>query len=344
VPRHKYLAVRICTLAAGVALSACAAANPVATPLASAPEPAVSPPAQARLPGTVLSVAGTPEGVAVDQAGTVAVNVRQPDGLVLFDLANPSQRRTVALPGSARHLSLAGLDGPLLVPDESDDRLVEVALPSGAVLESIPVGRQPHDAVAVGADTIFVGDELANTIDVIVDGALARPVPAPLQPGGLAASPDGSVVVAVGVRGRRITAYRPDGSVIGSTNCGAGPTHVVAGDDGLFWVADTNGGAVLGFRVDARGPRQVARIAVGPRPYGVAYDTRRSTLWVTLTGSDELVGLHLHDTSVTLRTTYATVRQPNTVAVSEATGELVVTGSTPQGALQLIPTDTPTLG
>jgi len=289
----------------------------------------------------VLGLAGTPEGVAVDQSGTVAVNVRQPDGLVLFDLANPSQRRTVAMAGSARHLSLAGRDGPLLVPDESDDRLVELALPSGAVLASIPVGRQPHDAVAVGTDTIFVGNELANTIDVIVDGALARAVPAPLQPGGLATSPDGSVVVAVGVRGRRISAYRLDGSVIGSANCGVGPTHVVAGDDGLFWVADTNGGTVLGFRVDEHGPRQVARITVGPRPYGVAYDPRRSTLWITLTGSDELVGLHLNNTSVTSRTTYATVRQPNTVAVSEATDELVVTGSTPQGALQLITNRTP---
>jgi len=68
----------------------------------------------------------------------------------------------------------------------------------------------------------------------------------------------------------------------------------------------------------------------------VAYDNHRSTLWVTLTGSDELLGLHLRGTTVTSRTTYATVQQPNTVAVDNLTGELVVTGSTQQGALQLI--------
>jgi DNA-binding beta-propeller fold protein YncE len=316
---------------------ACGAAGPPpAAPLSSAPEPAVSPPARTELPGVVLGLAGTPEGVAVDRSGEAAVNVRQPDGLVIFDLATPTRRRIIALDGSARHLSLVGPDGPLLIPDESDDRLVELALPSGQVLESIPVGRQPHDAVAASAGAVFVGDELANTIHVIRDGVVTRVIPAPLQPGGLAASPDGSVVVAVGVRGRRISAYRSDGSLIGSANCGAGPTHVVTGAGSLYWVVDTNGGAVLAFRADAHGLRQVASITVGSRPYGVAYDARRSTLWVTLTGTDQLVGLRLRGTVVTSRLIYATVQQPNTVAVAESTGEVVVTGSTPAGAVQLI--------
>jgi len=47
--------------------------------------------------------------------------------------------------------------------------------------------------------------------------------------------------------------------------------------------------------------------------------------------------MHLKGTSVTSRTTYDTVRQPNTVAVDDASGEIVVTGSTPQGSLQFIP-------
>jgi hypothetical protein len=80
----------------------------------------------------------------------------------------------------------------------------------------------------------------------------------------MASSGDGSVVVVVGVRGRRITAYRSAGSIIGSANCGAGPTHAATGRDGLYWVVDTDGGAVLGFRVDKRGPHQVARIPVSP--------------------------------------------------------------------------------
>jgi len=86
----------------------------------------------------------------------------------------------------------------------------------------------------------------------------------------------------------------------------------------------------------------VARVPVGTKPYGIAWDERRSTLWVTLTGSNQLVGLHLAGTSVQSRITYDTVQQPNTVAVDDATGEVVVTGSAPPGALQLIPLGEPT--
>jgi hypothetical protein len=88
----------------------------------------------------------------------------------------------------------------------------------------------------------------------------------------MASSGDGSVVVVVGVRGRRITAYRSAGSIIGSANCGAGPTHAATGRDGLYWVVDTDGGAVLGFRVDKRGPHQVARIPVGPLDQARAFN------------------------------------------------------------------------
>lgn len=317
---------------------ACGGGTPkVATPLPSAPEPAVSPPARSKLPGTVLSQAGAPEGVVVVRSGNVAVSVRGPDGLIMFDLATPYQRRIVPLGGSARHLFLGGPDGPVLVPDESDDRFVKVSIPDGQILETVPVGRQPHDSIAVGPDTTFVADELADTIHIVRNGAVTRVVPAPLQPGGMAASPDGSTMVTVGVRGRRITAYRTDGSVVGSANCGVGPTHAVTGSGGLYWVVDTDGGAVLGFRVGSHGPKQVARIPVGSKPYGVAYDDHRSTLWITLTGTNQLVGLHLKGTSVASRDTFDTVQQPNTVAVDDVTGKLVVTGSMPQGALQFLP-------
>ncbi len=313
----------------------------VAVALRAAPEPAAAPLAKSNLPGTILPLLGTPEGVAVVRDGTVAVSVSHPDGIVLFNLSSPTNRRFVALGGSARHLFLAGPDGPLLIPDESDDQFVEMSVPGGQVLQSVKVGRQPHDSIAVGPDTVFVADELANTIHIVRHGTVTAVIPAPLQPGGMAAAPDGSVMVTVGVRARRITAYRPDGTIVGSANSGVGPTHAVTGSGGLYWVVDTNGGAVLGFRVAARGPVQVARLAVGDTPYGVAYDQRHSTLWVTLTGRNQLIGLHLRGTSVSSRSVFDTVRQPNTVAVADTTGELVVTGSTPTGAVQLIQPYTP---
>lgn len=324
--------------------AACGGAAKVAVPLPSAPEPAVSPAAEADLPGSVMALGGAPEGIAIIRSGTVAVSVRDPNQVVLFQLSTPAERRTIPISGSARHLFLGGPDGPLLIPQESDDRFVALGLPAGQVLETVPVGRQPHDSIAVGPDTVFVADELADTIHIVRHGAVTRVVPAPLQPGGMASAPDGSVMVTVGVRGRRITAYRNDGSTLGTANSGAGPTHAVTGSNGLYWVVDTNGGAILGFRVDGQGPHQVARVPVGAKPYGIAYDERRSTLWITLTGTNQLVGLHLEGASVTSRVTYATVQQPNTVAVDDASGEVILTGSTAQGELQFIPLGAPPTG
>ena len=328
--------------ASGLAGCGPPAPAPAAVPLHAAPEPAVSPPAQVDLPGTVVPLSGAPEGVAVTGSGTVAVNVRQPDGLVIFPISTAgaaASRRFVPLGGSARHLTLGGPGGPALVPDETDDRLVTVALPGGQVIDSVTVGHQPHEAFAVGDGTYWVANEFGNSFDIVRGTRVVKTVPAPLQPGGGAVSADGRYVVGVGVRARRITEYRVDGDVVGGANCGAGPTHVAAGNDGLFWVNDTNGGAVLGFTLTAEGPRQVATIptGAGSRPYGIAYDAARSTLWVTLTGDDQLLGLNLDGARVTRRVVLATVRQPNTVAVDPTTGEVVVTGSTRDGSLQLLP-------
>ena len=328
--------VRLIALAACACLLAgCGYSTRIANPLPAAPEPAVSPLAQSQLPGMVLALAGGPEGVVVDRSGTVAINVRQPDGLVIFNLADPGEQRVVAMSGSARHVSLAGTDGPLLVPDESDDRLVEVALPAGQILESIPVGRQPHDAVAVGPDIVFVGDEIANTIHVIRDGVVTGVIPRRSSPAGWRPPKtvrSSSRSECAGDASRRTDPTGRDRQRKLRRRphpCGDGHRRCVLG-------GRSDGGTVLGFTVDARGPRQVARITVGSKPYGVAYDSLRSTLWVTLTGTDEVVGLHLSGIAVRSRTVYATVQQPNSVAVDEATGTLVVTGSTTRGAVQVI--------
>jgi DNA-binding beta-propeller fold protein YncE len=341
--RRRQPAVAIAVLGTAVAaLAGCgsSSAPPVATPLPTAPEPAVSPPAPPDLPGQITDLSGAPEGIAVTASGVVAVNVRQPAGLVIAPItalgAAPA-RRTVPLAGEARHLTLGGPDGPALVAEEPTDRFVTVALPGGQVGATTTVGHQPHEAFQVGTTT-WVANELGNNASLVRNGQVVRVVPAPLQPGGGAASPDGSHAVIVGVRGRRITEYTAAGDIVGSANCGAGPTHTATGSGGLFWVMDTNGGAVLGFTLTATGPKQVATIPVGAgsKPYGVAYDAARRTLWVTLTGYDQVLGLTFDGTRVTQRRRFATVQQPNSVAVDPATGQVVVTGSTPAGHLQLL--------
>jgi hypothetical protein len=300
------------------------------------PEPARAP-ALTRTPaGTVLPMPGAPEGLAVDEPdGILAVGLRRPDGLALISVQTGRIRTMVRLPGAPRHLQLAGPAGPVLVPAEQVGRLYQVALPSGKVVADTRVGRQPHDAAAAGP-VVFAGNEYSNTVSLVRGGRQVAVEPAPLQPGGVAAARDGSHVVVVGVRGRRIEAYAPDGRPLGSAPVGVGPTHVRAAPNGLFYVADTEGNAVIFFRVTASGPRQVGSTRTRCcTPYGIAIDGRRGLVYVTLTASNLLESFRIAGTSLVPGRTWPTVRQPNDVAVDESTGRVYVAG-TADNQLQLI--------
>jgi len=313
-------------------------ATPVRTDV---PEPARAP-ALTRAPaGTVRPLPGAPEGLAVDDAdGILAVGLRRPDGLALVSVLTGRVRRVVRLPGAPRHLQLAGPRGPVLAPAEQAGRLFQVALPGGQVVADTKVGRQPHDAAAAGP-VVFVGNEYSNTVSLVRGGRQIAVEPAPLQPGGVAAARDGSSVVVVGVRGRRIEAYTPGGRPLGTAPVGVGPTHVRAAPGGLFYVADTEGDAVISFRVTATGPRQAGPHQVGwvrtrcCTPYGIAVDGRRGVLYVTLTASNLLESFRIVGGRLVPGRTWPTVRQPNDVAVDEATGRVFVAG-TDDNQLQLI--------
>jgi DNA-binding beta-propeller fold protein YncE len=319
--------------AAGLALVACTDAAPDRTDV---PEPATAAPLTVVPVGRVFSVPGTPEGLAVSAAhGLVAVGVRGPDGVVLVDLATGRQRRMVRLSGAPRHLQLAGAAGPVLVPAEGADRLYTIALPEGRVLADVGVGRQPHDAAAAG-DVIFVSDEFADTVSIVRGGRRVAVVPAPAQPGGVAASADGAVALVVGVRGRQVQAYAQDGRSLGSAPAGVGPTHVRAGRGRLFYVADTQGGAVLVFEAGPGGLRQVGEAATAaPAPYGLAVDVGRERLYVTLTGTNQVQSFRVSGQRLIAQRVYPAVRQPNDVAVDPVTGRVVVAG-TADGVLQVI--------
>jgi hypothetical protein len=306
--------------------------------LAAAPEPASSPPLTTAPAGRMVAVGSGPEGIVSTSSGLLVVAVHGPrPGLDLLQGSEPSAVRFVALDGTARHLALAGPGGPLLVPVESDDRLDEVSLPAGNVLESVPVGRQPHDAAAAGA-TVAVGDELANTVEFLRSGREPVVQAAPVQPGGVAAG-DGIFVV-VGVRGRVMAAYTPAGVLIDRVACGAGPTHVVAGARGWFYVTDTNGGKLLVFHFAGRRLEQVATVALGSRPYGIAADPATGWIYVTLTATNQLVGLRMGGARVEQRRTWPTGRQPNTVAVDQHDGLIAIT-ATDSAQVELIPANGP---
>jgi DNA-binding beta-propeller fold protein YncE len=317
------------------AASASACGSLTVHELPPAAEPARSPRPAFAPTGRVARVGHGPEGVAISSRGIVAVALRDPPALALVDAGTGRVRRTIALPGAARHLA-ATADGGFVVPAETADRLIVVG-PDGARRADVTVGAHPHDA-AVAAGRIFVGDEHANTLSVFdgPPGARAHAtVRVATQPGGVASVASGRAIAVVSVRERVLELY--DARTlhrVARVGAGIGPTHVVGDASGAhLYVVDTAGGALLVYDLRPR-LALVRRYALPGAPYGVALDRVRRRLWVTLTARNEIVELPAHGRPHALRR-LATVRQPDSVAVDGVSGRLYITGRD-AGVLQIV--------
>jgi DNA-binding beta-propeller fold protein YncE len=236
-----------------------------------------------------VPVGHRPEGLAFDPVtGLLAVGLTNPGRLALVDGDTGRTVRRVRLPESPRHVELGAPGGPVLVPAERANAIVEVSLPGGR-LRTTRVGRFPHDVASA-------------------------------RPGAVAVTADRDHVAVVGARERALEVFdtrslRSDGKL----SVGIGPTHVVGGG-GRFFVVDTRGNALLEVRID---PLRVhRRTQLGGRPYGIALDAARRRYWVTLTARNEAA--ELTDHRVLRR--FPTVRQPNSVAVDPRSGRVFVAG------------------
>lgn len=299
-----------------------------------APEPAKSPQAGDNPAGEVVDIGKKPEGVVADpKTGLVAVSTRDPARLVLLDGATGEVARRVDLPKKARHLALFAPGGPVLVPSERSNSLLQVSL-AGEVLRKTSVGEFPHNAAAYGG-RIFVVNEFGSTASIIQGGKMVNTFKTPFQPGGIAATPDGLLGV-LGVRGLTLEVFDADSlESMGRVDAGDGPTHVVAGPEGRLYVADTRGDAVLVYETSPK-PSKAGRIPLpGGAPYGLALDAARDQLWVTLTAENHVVRYALDGKEPRKLDAYPTVRQPNSVAVNPDTGRVFVAGVR-GGELQII--------
>ncbi len=290
-------------------------------------EPAASPPLAKRPAGEVRRVGSEAEGVVVDpRTGLAAVSFRDPNRIELIDVGSARTVRRIDTGDPARHLSLAAPGGPVLAPIEYRDRLLEIELPSGRT-SSVAVGDFPHDAAEAADGRIFVSDEGGDTISVVSGDSVEIALPAPEQPGGIAAAGDTVAVVAVAAREIAFidaTTLKQIATAPG----GAGPSHIVAGPDdgsGRFYVADTGGDAVLVYEGGAE-PRFLDRTNVPGSPYGIAVDERRNRIWVTQTALNRVVEMKVTDLAPQIIASYPTIRQPNSVAVDERSGRVVVVG------------------
>ena len=299
-----------------------------------APEPAEAPPLEEEPAGRVVEVGPAPEGMAADpETGLVAVALRNPNELALVDGESGEVLQRVRLPESARHLDLAAPGGPVLVPAEGSDSLVQVGLPDGEIVAETPVGDFPH-AAAARDGRIFVVNEMASTASIVEGGRELETIETAFKPGGVAVTDDGLVGI-VGVRGLTLEVFEADTlESLGRIDAGEGPTHVRAGPGNRFYVTDTRGDAVLIYGARPE-PERLGRVSLPGSPYGIAIDPRRNHLWVTLTAEQRVVQFALEGDSLREISRYPTVRQPNTVAVDSASGRVFVTGKT-DGQLQIL--------
>jgi len=313
-----------------ISLAACSS-DPEPDPSGAA-EPGDSPPLRVDPAGLVIELASNPEGMVFDPvSGLLAVAVREPNRLLLIDGATGQLRTEVPLPGHARHLQLAAPGGPVLVPGEDSNTLIQVALPTGE-MTSTEVGEYPHDACQVASGRIVVGDEKGGTLSVVENAEVTQTFDDLTQPGGLA--PLNDLVGVIDVADFTLSVYDiAAGERVGRLPAGDGPTHIIADTRGTLLVADSRGDALLSFTVEPLELR--ATLPLPGRPYGLAYDAIGDVIWVTLTELNEVVGFDLSDGDPREVARFPSVRQPNTVAVDPDSGRIFVVSRT-TGELQTI--------
>jgi DNA-binding beta-propeller fold protein YncE len=310
--------------------------RPPAEGLPPAAEPHNAPPPSVPPPGRIVPVGQAPEGVVADDATrTVAVAARNPNQVVLLGADSGAVTARVPLPGSARHLALAAPGGPVLVPVETANGLVRVALPRGPAAPLITTGTAPHDAAAASDGTVLVGNELGGTVAALRGNQIVAVFTDSVQPAGLAAS--GTAVGMIDARANTLTVYDAEAlTIAGSAPAGAGPTHLVADRHGRMIAADTRGDAVRVFD-PLPTPRQVAITRQPGGPYGIAYDPARDRVWVASSGTNEVIGYDMTAPTPREVQRIPTVQSPYSLSVDATTGRLFIAGVT-GGVVQIVDT------
>jgi DNA-binding beta-propeller fold protein YncE len=288
--------------------------------------------------GRTVPLGSVVEGLVVDgRTNTVAAALRD-RRIALLDARTGRLRGAVNANGSARHLQLAQPGGPVLVPGEDSDLLVQLRLPDGVIVASAKVGRQPHDAgFDPASGRIVVADELGGSVSFVEGDRSVAQVPGPVQPGGLAVS--GGRAGVVDVRGNLLYVYDvATAREIARLPVGAGATHAVPIGESRLVVADTRGSELYVVALDGT-PRVQSRVPFAEgSPYGMAADPERRRLWVAAAGSNVLLRYEIGAEGTLRRSNEVvpTVAQPNSVAVDPQNGAVFVGGATIDGGVQIV--------
>ncbi|WP_455749925.1 hypothetical protein [Nocardia tengchongensis] len=289
--------------------------------------PAVAPTAAATPAGEVS--ASAPISLLLDEPTTGILAAVVDSGATLH-LIDKGVTRSVALPGKAAAL-VAGKPGEVLIAVPG--KIVRVDVASGA-LTTVSVEGDLH-SVAVNTDgSLVAGLADGRVLLLDADGAVRHTITG-LSAADAIDARDGSVVV---LDRRQSAIVQLDGTAkLGlALRAGDGAAMMIGDHFGRRLVTDTDGAELLVYTADPLVLHQ--RFPVGSSPYALAYDQRSETVWVTLTGSNEVVGYEL-STGIPVEVgRYPTVRQPNSATVDARTGDLFVGSATGDG-LQRIGAD-----
>lgn len=292
--------------------------------------PAKSPPPTAEPDGTVLRVRGgvTALGVEVDSR-TLAVGVGA--SALMYDLDDlEGEPQRLRAPGEIERL------------EPARGKWFNAAIPSKGRIAFLArgddvVGQGAHDGGPASV-AYLDGKELVALRDRAAVAISANEHPGTTISGELASADQ---VLAAGKRAVVLDRVRSAlfeldleaGDVGLGLRAGQGATNAVVDRFDRVLVTDTRAGALLAFSVDPLLLRQ--RYPVPGGVYGIAYDAEWDLAWVTLTARNEVVGFDVAGGEPVEKHRFATVRQPNTVAVDARTGRVVVGSGTGDG-LQVI--------
>ncbi|MEU2038910.1 YncE family protein [Nocardia niwae] len=292
---------------------------PTREPATAAVAPAVStPPAGRVLP------AGPLAELAADSGGGLLAALDGATLTVVDPAAAQPMVRTVTLPERASGLT-PGRPGEMLAA--APGRVLRVQLASGAVT-AVAVDGEVRSVLARHDGGLLVGTADGRVLELAADGAVTGTVSGLVSADELAEA-DGELTV-LDRHQTAIFEVDPSRQRPGlALRAGDGATRLIGDTRGRFVVTDTAGGELLVYTAGPLVLRQ--RFPVGSSPYALAYDQRSDTVWVTCTQRNEVVGFDLSTGIPKEVGRYATVRQPNSVAVEQRTGDLFVGSATGDG-------------
>ncbi|MBY4130415.1 hypothetical protein HQO83_18625 [Rhodococcus fascians] len=312
--------------------SGCSSDDENADEVSVEPLPPAQSPATTATPAGIVTAFAPVSGLTYDPVDrTLAALTDSSTSVSLIREGTSTETQVIAL-GSAGAQLVAGRDSSVLVPlngslariDLADGQRTDLAVDSNA----LSAADLPDGTTAVGDDTgtIRVLDASGQVTTTASGGSVT-------SADALASTPKG-----VSVLDRSQTSVTDlnldDGTLGVALRAGEGAAAMTSDDFGRLLVTDSTGTELLVFTSHDLLMRQ--RFPVGSQPWAIAYDEQSGVAWVTLPALNEVVGYTL-DTGIPVETQrLVTVRQPNSIAVDDNTGDLYIGSATGDG-LQRIP-------